>query len=108
MYLGLYVDDFIYFSPNASTERYFENQLRKLVNIDFMGKASHFLGIKFQWTHHTDGHLDVHLNQEAFAEQLVENNGLTLSPITHTPYRSGLLIDSIPKPSLSPQQQQHL
>ena len=80
MYLGLYVDDFVYFSPNSNTEHTFEKLLSEHVKVDFMGKVSHFLGIKYQWKHHLDGHLDVHMSQEAFAE----NNLLpTTTLLTH-------------------------
>ena len=106
MYLGLYIDDFIYFSSNPSTERHFEKSPRELVNVVLMGEVSHFLDIKFQWTHHNDCHLDVNLNQEAFSEQLVANNDLTNSPPTLTIFRSGLPIDSIPHQHLTPLQQQ--
>ena len=47
MYLGLYVDDFVYFSEDPQTEKNFEQQLEKLVNVEFMGQVTHFLGIKF-------------------------------------------------------------
>lgn len=83
---------------------YFANPLR----LTSCKKSSHFLGIKYQWTHHSDGHLDVHMNQEAFAEQLIINNDLVHSPTARTPYRAGIPIDSIPKPSLNPHLQQSL
>lgn len=108
MYLGLYINDFVYFSSNPTTEKAFEDQLSKIIKVDLMGQVSHFLGIKFQWTHHHDGHLDVHLNQEAFSKQLVINNDLTNSPPAHTPYWSGLTIDSIPHQPLTSFQQQKL
>jgi len=62
LYLGLYVDDFIYFSPNHDTKIIFEHKLRSLSNVDFMGLVSHFLGIKFVWRHQEDNHLDVYLS----------------------------------------------
>ena len=48
LYLGLYVDDFVYFSENPAAEKAFENTLQKLVQVEFMGQVTHFLGIKFQ------------------------------------------------------------
>jgi len=38
--------------------------LGQLVSVDFMGQVSHFLGIEFFWTHHSDGNL----TQQSFAE----------------------------------------
>ena len=49
MYIALYVDDFVYFSPNRDTWIAFENTLKSLTNVDFMGQVTHFLGIKFNW-----------------------------------------------------------
>jgi hypothetical protein len=47
IYVGIYVDDIIYFSPCDAVERSFESQLSTLGNIDFMGQVSLFLGIEF-------------------------------------------------------------
>ena len=62
LYLGLYVDGFIYFSPNLDTETTFEYKLKFLTNINLMGQISHFLGINFDWRHQEDNHLDVYLS----------------------------------------------
>lgn len=75
LYLGLYVDDFVFFSTCPEVEKEFERRLEKLNEVDFMGNVSHFLGIKFQWTEYTDSNntqqLKVHLSQKAFADNLV-------------------------------------
>jgi hypothetical protein len=71
IYIGIYVDDIIYFSPSDAVERKFEELLSGLVSADFMGQVSHFLGIEFHWVHHADGHLTVTLTQESFAESLI-------------------------------------
>jgi len=97
LYLGLYVDDFIYFSTDPEVEREFETKLGKLTTVDFMGEVTHFLGIRFQWrqNHHST---KVHLSQEAFADQLITQAGLNkLSAKANiTPYRSGFPVDAIP------------
>ena len=49
MYLGLYVDNFIYFSTSRDTEIAFKRKLQYLIAVDFMGEVNHFLGIKFSW-----------------------------------------------------------
>jgi len=73
------------------------------VGVDFMGQVSHFLGIEFAWTHHSDGHITVNLTQQSFLETLIESLGFSsLSLSTYTsPYRSGLPIDSIPHEDMS-------
>ena len=59
--LGLYVDDFIYFSEDPNVERLFEQLLSSLVTVDFMGTIEWFLGTHFQWNKTVDEVL-VHLS----------------------------------------------
>ena len=98
IYVGIYVDDIIYFSPSDEIEKTFEHQLQQQVtSVDFMGQVSHFLGVKFDWKQEND-HLSVHLSQEAFTETLLHqfdfhHDAVNIRP---TPYRSGLPIDAIP------------
>jgi hypothetical protein len=97
IYVALFVDDFVYFSPDHEVEQYFETALASKVKVEFMGQVDYFLGILFDWTRHDDGHVSVHLSQEAYANQIVDAMGMsdaTASP-TMTPYRSGLPIDAI-------------
>jgi hypothetical protein len=92
IYVGIYVDDIIYFSASDAVERKFEEGLLGIGTIDFMGQVSLFLGIEFQWIHHEDGHLTVHLTQQSFAENLIESLGFdNLGPSMFlTPYHSSL------------------
>jgi len=103
IYVGIYVDDIIYFSPDEEVEKEFEKGLSSIGEVDFMGKVSHFLGIEFIWTHHDNGHLSVTLTQQSFTENLVDVLGLTTESISTftSPYRSGLPIDSIPSVDMS-------
>ena len=101
LYLGLYVDDLCYFSTSDSCERIFEEKLCSLTNVDFMGPVTHFLGIKFRWQEHDNGHLEVHLSQQAFTEQLISNHKLDHANPTKTPYRSGHPVDSVPHSKMS-------
>ena len=96
MYLGLYVDDFIYFTPNCDMEIIFEQKLKSITSVDFMGEVSHFIGIKFSWERKPNNHIGVHMTQEAFADNLIDNAGLTQSNIVKTPYQSGHTVDNIP------------
>ena len=97
IYIGVYVDDFVYFSTDPDVEQSFESKLSSLTDVDFMGNVSHFLGIKFTWTR-ADKHLSAHLSQSAFVDNLAQECGFDPLSTKHpkTPYRSGLPIDSIP------------
>jgi hypothetical protein len=103
IYVGIYVDDIIYFSSSDAVERQFESLLSTIGSVNFMGQVSHFLGIEFTWEHHKDGHLTVSLTQQSFAEDLIESLGFSSASTSTflTPYRSGLSIDSIPHEPMS-------
>lgn len=62
-----------------------------------MGKVSHFLGIEFSWQEQQNGHLSVTLTQQSFTESLLDNLDIHVQPSSSfiSPYRSGILIDSI-------------
>ena len=45
--LGLYVDDFVYFSEDPATEALFECLLHERIKVDFMGLVEWVLGIHF-------------------------------------------------------------
>jgi Reverse transcriptase (RNA-dependent DNA polymerase). len=112
LYVGIYVDDFIYFSSDPSVEAAFESLLPTKTNlqIDFNGPIHHFLGIKFTHTIEQDGHVSIHLSQSADIHQLLEENNLhTASTITKpTPYRSGHPVDAIPNVAVLPSKQLEL
>ena len=98
IYVGVYVDDIIYFSPSDEIEKEFETQLETHVTaVDYMGPVSHFLGVKFEWKKE-DEHLHLHLSQEAFTETLLEQFNYNDETVNTrpTPYRSGLPVDAIP------------
>ena len=96
LYLGLYVNDFVYFSEDPAVEHAFQQKFSSLSNVNFMGKGTHFLGIKFEWKSTPDNVL-AHLSQPAFTENLIKFAGLDHdSALTKpSPYRSGLPIDAI-------------
>ena len=100
LFLGLYVDDFVYFSEDPTVEAEFESKLKAKTLVDFMGTVTHFLGIKFQWKHFkskNQRHLKVHLSQSAYVEHLVQLAGLCQESANYkpTPYRSGLPVDNV-------------
>ena len=96
--LGLYVDDFVFFSEDPAVEAKFQRLLQAEATVDFMGTVEWFLGTHFQWMV-TPDLVQVHLSQTGFASHLVESNNIHLRNITHdaTPYRSGLPIDACPE-----------
>jgi hypothetical protein len=88
IFVGIYVDDIIYFSGCDATEKKFEELLSTIGSVDFMGQVSLFLGTEFTWIHHDDGKLSVSLTQQSFIETLLESlhiTSTTMSTFT-TPY----------------------
>ena len=106
IYLGLYVDDFIYFSESKEVEEKFEKDFGNLIDIDFNGKIGYFLGINFKSKSENDGHVSILMSQEAFIDNLSNMCGLD-GPVNAplSPYRSGYPVDSIPKSKLDPEDQ---
>ena len=98
IYLGIYVDDMIYFSESRQVEEKFEKDFGAKLNTDFNGPIQWFLGIKFQHQRHTNGDVTIHLSQEAFIDTLADLSNLNKPHMTNpkTPYRSGYPVDSIP------------
>jgi len=47
VFVGIYVDDIIYFSCSDAVERKFEQELSTVGSVDFMGQVSLFLGTEF-------------------------------------------------------------
>ncbi len=72
--IGLYVDDFVYFSVSDTVESQFKDILSSHIKVSFMGVVNWFLGTHFIWRTHPDGHLSVHLSQVAFSQHLVERH----------------------------------
>ncbi len=50
--VGLYIDDFVYFSVDPEVKRRFKQLLPSLITVDFifMGTVDWFLGTHFQWS----------------------------------------------------------
>ena len=96
VFVGLYVDDFGYFSTTDEQEKWFETEMQKRFTVEFMGPMSYFLGCRYDWIDHEDGSLSVHISQEGFLEAVLDKFGLEHSREAATPFRSGLPIDRIP------------
>jgi hypothetical protein len=94
------VDDFIYFFTNRRVEEWFEASLASRISVDFMGPVCWLLGIYFHWSVNPEG-MWVHLSQAGFVHALLLKDEQDRSNVVKTPYRSGLCIDRIPKPSIN-------
>jgi len=110
IFVGIYVDDIIYFSCSDSVERKFEELLSTLGTVDFMGQVGLFLGTEFTWVTHPDGHLTVTLTQQSFTETLLDSLAIDRGKLSTylTPYRSHCCIDSIPYETMSPTERNDL
>ena len=64
--LGLYVDDFVYFSADPAVEAKFVRLLQQQSTVEYMGTVEWFLGTHFQWLVNPDA-VKVHLSQTGFA-----------------------------------------
>jgi hypothetical protein len=108
LYLGIYVDDFTYFSASDEVERVFEAALLSKLKIDWMGKVGWFLGKAYKWDHLDDGRLCVTITQTAKIESMLEDLDLVDCNPVKSPYRSGLVIDSIPHDGVPPEDKMDL
>jgi len=99
----MYVDDFVYFSLDDEVEHYFEMALSQKLNVDFLGEAEWFLGMKFDWVHSSNGSIQCRISQEGNAAAIVDEMGLSQankSPLM-TPFHSGFPVDTIPLVDMS-------
>ena len=99
LYLGLYVDDFLFFSESSEVEQTFMTQFASHVTkVTFNDEIDFFLGIKFDCQRHQHNHVTIHLSQQAFIENLLHTHDMHTDDVNtvQSPYRSGLPIDSIP------------
>ena len=110
LYLGLFVDDFIYFSSSPKVETHFEHLFSQKYTVEFNQEVKHFLGIKFTNVKHADGHVDIYMNQPKDISDLIQKAGLdkpqTLT--SPTPYRSGYPVDSVPDIEMPPEEREKL
>ena len=61
VYVGIYVDDFVFYSSDPAEEALFRAELSRRLNVDFMGDVDFFLGTAFNWRRPKNGHLSVYL-----------------------------------------------
>jgi hypothetical protein len=97
IYIGIYVDNFKYYSLSDESDKLFEMQLGSKCRVDFMGEVSWFLGYKYEWETLADGRLTVSITQTAKAEDLIKTHGMDECNPVASPYRSGAVIDRLPR-----------
>jgi hypothetical protein len=83
IYLGVYVDDFTYFSESPEVEKAFEYALDQHLQVNFMGDVSWFLGCS-----DANGKLTISITQTAKIEALLDEFGMDDCNATASPYRS--------------------
>ena len=96
--MGLYVNDFLFFSESDSEESRLKRLINNKVTTDFMGDAEFFLESSFECNIRPNVHLLVHVSQQVFGEHTASHFGLedcNRVPLMTT-YCSGCPIDSIP------------
>jgi hypothetical protein len=97
IYLGLYVNDFFYFSTSREVEQKFDKDFGQQIDMEFNGPIRYFLGIKFTTKTDENGEVTIQMSQEAFMDSLVQSSGLDGDGVTKpkTPYRIGYPVDKI-------------
>ena len=68
LHLGLYIDDFVFYSSDPAQEVLFQTLLQEHIRVEFMEDDEYFLGTEFTWLQHKDGNISVHLCQSTFTE----------------------------------------
>ena len=63
LHVGLYVDDFVFYSSDPTQEDPFKTLLQEHIQVDFMVDVEYFLGTAFTWLKHKDRNISVHLCQ---------------------------------------------
>ena len=97
LYLGLYVDDFIFLSESPEVERIFQEKLSNLLKVEYSQFPQTILGLKIR-INKTKDNMSILLTQQATSEELVTTTGLSgiSSSVKPTPYRLGHPVDKIP------------
>ena len=98
LHVGIYVDNFVFYSSDPAQEVLFKNLLQEHIQVDFMEDVDYFLGTAFTWLHHKDGNIYIHLCQSAFTEFTAHRFSVqSANKVPNmTQYFSGFPIDSIP------------
>lgn len=106
LYVGIYVDDLIYFSGSDAVEHHFESSLSSLLEVDLQGDCAFFLGVSLDYRWDSDGELTCHIHQAAYIDKLIDVMNINTEVVSPSmsPFRSGEVIDSIPRGGSLPHQ----
>ena len=52
LHIGLYVNDFVFYSSDPDKEEILKTLLQEHIKVDFMGNVNYFLGTTFNWLQH--------------------------------------------------------
>ena len=72
----MYVDEFIYLSTSSEVEEKFENDLKLLPNLEFIGPPQYFLDLKVKYKE-DEKHLSIFISQETATIELVHRTSLS-------------------------------
>ena len=111
IYVGLFVDDIIYFSKDPLVEQYFEQTLQQDLEVKFMGQADWYLEMRLKWGQDEDGNPTCFVSQDIYIQHIIANMKLTTAntnPSTMKTYCSSLLVDFIPQQEYSESEQHEL
>ena len=99
LHVGLYVEDFVFYSSDPTQDALFKTLLQEHIQVDFMGDVDYFVGTEFTWLQHKDGKISVHLCQLSFTEFTAHRFlvHITNKVPNMTPYSSGFPVNSIPR-----------
>ena len=70
LYVGLYVDNLIYFSRSSAVESHFESSFASRIDVNFERDCVWYCGVDFDWSRLEDGNVSVLLSQHAYIEKL--------------------------------------
>ena len=99
LFIGLYVDDFVYFNQSPSIQAVFCHQLTLAHHmlVEIANTPTHFIGHKIETIIHSTGQINVHLSQKANIDALIAY--INPPPFTSShqmPYHSKYAVDKVP------------
>jgi hypothetical protein len=93
IYLGVYIDDFKYFSESDAVEKFLKREVGSRLIIDWVGPVNWYLGYCYKWDTTPGQPLSVSITQTAHIESLLTNNNMQDCNAIGSPFQSGIVID---------------
>ena len=89
IYVGLYVDDLVYYSKLDKVEQWFETNLKSHLKVDFMGDAAWFLGQRYnRYTDPIDRNISCPISQQVMIKGMSERHHLEHCTTSRSPFKS--------------------